>query len=251
MNTNFGIVIQARTGSTRLPHKMVLPFYNNKTLFQIVVENLLQIFPKEKIILATTVSTKDDVLVNISEQLGIKVFRGSEENVLDRFVNAAEKYNLTHLIRVCADNPFLLQKQLGQLREYGEKSSADYLAYFFTNGLPSIKTHSGFFAEWVSLNALKKVAELTTEKVYIEHVTNFIYANPELFTIEKMQVPDEDFCGKVRLTIDTIDDFEMCKMAYEVLLNQKNISIESIKELVLSDSSYLEKMKILIQQQTK
>ncbi len=251
MSFNFGIVIQARTGSTRLPNKMVLPFYNNKTLIEIVIENLLQAFPKQKIILATTTNAKDDILADTANTLGINIYRGSEENVLDRFVKTAEYYNLTHLIRVCADNPFLIRSQLQQLSDYGQNSNADYVAYFFKNGLPSIKTHSGFFAEWVSVNALRKISALTNEKLYLEHVTNFIYSNSDLFLIEKLEISDEEFCGKVRLTIDTKDDFEICKNIYSILSSQNNVSMESIKELILSNSSYLEKMEILIQQQTK
>lgn len=251
MAVNFGIVIQARTGSTRLPRKMVLPFYNDITLIEVVINNLLQIFPKEQIVLATTTSTNDDFLVDIAKTSGINVFRGSEENVLERFIKAAEYYDLTHLIRVCADNPFLIQKQLQQLSDCGQNSNADYVAYFFKNALPSIKTHSGFFAEWVSVDALKKVASNTNEKLYIEHVTNFIYANSKLFLIEKIDVPDQEFCDKVRLTIDTIDDFEICKYIYTTLPSRKNITLESIKEIVLSNSLYLEKMQVLINQQTK
>lgn len=251
MLKKIGIVIQARTGSTRLPNKMLLPFYDNKTLIEVVIDNLLQIFPTDKIVLATTTDTKDDVLADIAKVSGVLVFRGSEDNVLDRFIKAAEYYGFSHLIRVCADNPFLIQEQLKQLFDYGEKSNADYLAYFFANGLPSIKTHSGFFAEWVSVDALKKVAKHTDEKLYIEHVTNFIYANPNLFLIEKIAVPEEEFCGKVRLTIDTIDDFEICKNIYTILSGRKNITLESIKEIVLSNTLYLEKMQTLINQQTK
>jgi len=63
-NTQWAIVIQARTGSTRLANIMVLPFYDGKSIFQIVIETLIAVFPKEKIILATTINPKDDVLIS-------------------------------------------------------------------------------------------------------------------------------------------------------------------------------------------
>lgn len=248
---NWALVIQARTGSTRLPNKMTLPFYENKSLLEIVIDNLLEVFPKEKIILATTTNNTDTVLVEMAVKKNISVFRGSENNVLERFTETAEYYNLTHIIRVCADNPFLLQEQLKQLSEIGCESSCDYVAYFFNNSLPSIKSHSGFFAEWVSVNALKKIMTLTSDKLYLEHVTNFIYSNPQKFTIQKIEMPEEDFCEKVRLTIDTKEDFEMSKNFYRILVNQKNNLMQSIKELVLSNPIYLEKMQMIIQQHTK
>lgn len=245
------VIVQARTGSTRLPSKMILPYIEKKCLAEVVLENLIQIFSKEKVILATTTNPNDDALETIATKMGVKCFRGDEDNVLDRFIKAAGENDLTHIVRVCADNPFVLQQPALNLWEYGHQSNADYIGYFFSSGLPSIKSHSGFFAEWVSVEALKRVSDLTQEKLYVEHVTNYIYANPELFTIEKMTIEDEDFCGKVRLTIDTQEDFNISTELFETFANFEEITVESLKDAVMKNPDYLERMQRVIQQQTK
>ena len=86
---DFKIVIQARSGSTRLPNKMNLTFYKNDTILDIIIKGLLEIFDKSQIILATTENVKDDLIVNTGNKYGVHVFKGNEHNVLDRFINAA------------------------------------------------------------------------------------------------------------------------------------------------------------------
>jgi spore coat polysaccharide biosynthesis protein SpsF len=100
------IIIQARTGSTRLANKMLKPFYQNQTILQIIIENLKRDIDLP-IILATTNNPNDDCLEQVAEENGIFCFRGSEENVLQRFIDAAHQYQVDVIIRVCADNPFL------------------------------------------------------------------------------------------------------------------------------------------------
>jgi len=80
----------------------------------------------------------------------------------------------------------------------GATSSADYVAYFFKDNLPTIRSHSGFFGEWVKASALKEAALRTSDKFYHEHVTNFIYGHEDIFSIEKHRMPEEEFCRKGR-----------------------------------------------------
>ena len=101
------IIIQARTGSTRLPQKMILPFYENEGIFSLILNRLTSNFKKENIILATSSNPNNDVLAEIARRYGINCFRGSENDVLQRFIDAANQFNATKIIRVCADNPFL------------------------------------------------------------------------------------------------------------------------------------------------
>lgn len=250
-HSNWVVVIQARTGSTRLPNKMLLPFHDGKTIFEIVIETLLSVFPKDKIVLATTVNPKDDTLANIAERFGIAAYRGSEEDVLSRFIDVVEKFNLDAVLRICADNPFFIRENLKEIAAHGEKSDADYLAYFFKDNLPTIRSHSGFFGEWVSAEALKEAACRTQDKFYHEHVTNFIYGNEDIFKIEKLQMPEEDFCRSVRLTIDTEEDFNMAQEIYSMFENKNEITIAKLKTIVANHPEYLQKMQRIISQYAK
>lgn len=252
MDKDFGIILQVRLGSTRLPNKMLLPFYNEKSLLQIIVENLISIFPKENLIIATTNNPIDDKLVESLGDYELNIFRGDENNVLKRFIDAAAHYQLKSLMRICGDNPFLLNKYLLKLLDVGLNSNADYLAYFYQDGLPSIKSHNGFFAEWVKVEALKKVVKLTEDKLYLEHVTNYIYAHPETFKVDKINIPKEDFCRKIRLTIDTKTDLETSIFVYDTLKkNGKSITLKNIEELLGQYPELLLEMSKIIKEQKK
>ena len=171
-----GIIIQARLGSTRLPEKMILPFYKNKGILEILIEKIKLSFPNIPVILATTDNANDDRLALLGEKLKILVFRGEEQNVLKRFIDAALKYDIDKIIRICADNPFLDMLYLKNLIKEYDDSSYDYISFKTSRDLPTIKTHYGFWTEGVMLTALKKIKKLTGEKIYLEHVTNFIYS---------------------------------------------------------------------------
>ena len=99
--------IQARTGSTRLHNKILLPFDGEKCILDILIGNIKAVFPEMCIVLATTVRKQDDVLEETACKLGIHCFRGDEDNVLDRFIKAGEAFGLDRMVRVCSDNPFL------------------------------------------------------------------------------------------------------------------------------------------------
>ena len=91
-----GIVIQARTGSTRLPNKMLLPFHASKGILELLLEKLRNSFNNLPIIVATTTNNRDDVIVELCLKNKIKYFRGSENNVLQRFIDVANKFSLTN-----------------------------------------------------------------------------------------------------------------------------------------------------------
>ncbi len=230
---------------------MVLPFSKGKSIFQIVIETLLSVFPKERIILATTVNPKDEALQSVAQSYGINAYRGSEDDVLSRFTDVAEHYDLDAVLRICADNPFFIKRNLLELADKGVKSDADYVAYFFEDNLPTIRSHSGFFGEWVSANALKRAADMTADKFYHEHVTNFIYGNEGDFKIEKHTMPEEEFCRNVRLTIDTDEDFKTAIEIFAKFEEGEEITIKKLKEIINQNPEYLVRMREIISRYTK
>ena len=102
----FAFMIQARLGSTRLPGKILLPFYKNRSILDLLIEKLQQV-SGAKVILATSISPLNDELEAFARTKNCEVYRGDETDVLKRFIDAAEKYGVEHIIRVCSDNPFL------------------------------------------------------------------------------------------------------------------------------------------------
>ena len=217
---DFKIIVQARTGSTRLPSKMVLPFFEGKGILELLLLRMKKANLGDNIIVATTIDSRDDVICDTAKSVGVEYYRGSEQDVLDRFIRAAKSHKISRIIRVCADNPFLDILALKNLIALGCDSKTDYISYCTSENLPTIKTHYGFWAEYVTVKALEKVAERTNESVYHEHVTNYIYTHPDLFDIKLIPVPASLECRKIRLTIDTLTDFQMQQTIYKAVFCQ-------------------------------
>lgn len=247
-----GLIIQARLGSTRLAKKMLLPFYEDKGILELLLEKITTHIPRHKLIVATTTSALDNDLINICRKLNVDFYRGSEFNVLERFIKAAEENRFTKIIRVCADNPFIDIEQLKQLIKIMETNDLEYCSYKTIKGKPTILTHYGFWAEGVGLNALKKVNQLTTDVFYLEHVTNFIYTNPELFNIRFIEIdPEIEKHKNIRMTLDTIEDFTYLKEIYTESLKNKVNSIADLIKLICSNKNWTNKMELEIKKNSK
>lgn len=200
-----GIIIQARTGSTRLPGKMVMPFYNEQSILEVIIDRFS---PHFKTILATTVSDGDTVLAELAQSKGIDVYRGSEADVLSRFVETGEKHELDIIIRLCADNPFVNLELLKTLVDAYQNE--DYFSFRYSNGKPTILGHLGLFCEITTLETLKKVQSETQDPLFLEHVTNYIYNRPEEYKVRLIDLPTSIHSYEgIRLTVDTKGDFEI------------------------------------------
>lgn len=239
------IIIQARTGSTRLPQKMILPFYENEGIFSLILNRLTSNFKKENIILATSSNSNNDVLAEIAKRHGINCFRGSESDVLQRFIDAANEFKATKIIRVCADNPFLDMDYLNFLLQNFEKTECDYMSFSTSEGTPTIKTHYGFWAEAVTLSALNKVKEMTDESLYHEHVTNFIYANKDVFDVRFFNISEDiEKHDDIRLTIDTKTDFDIQKDIFNKIYKEKqNFNAFDVVGFLNENQQYMKIMK--------
>ena len=216
-------------GSSRLPGKILKTFYEDQTLLDTLLNSLHKI-KDVKIIVATSEDSNNDSLENYLKNKNELVFRGSETDVLDRFIKAAELYHLDGIIRICSDNPFLDWKGVQRLVEEARKSDADYIGYRINN-TPSILTHFGFWAEYVTLKALKQVAKLTEiNSPAHEHVTFYVYKHPEIFNCSWIECPVYlQGRSDIRLTIDTAEDLVNAQKVYKDLIdNNENFSLEDV-----------------------
>lgn len=250
----FAFIIQARLGSSRLPKKMILPFYNGWSILDIILEKIKLNFPDDLVILATSVNEENDVLEQKAKEKGCLIFRGDENNVLLRFCNAANQYSVNNIIRICADNPFLDVEELKRLKDFAnENLETDYIG-FNIKGVPSIKTHYGFWAEYTTLKTLEKVRELTQEPLYQEHVTNYIYENPSIFNIKYLD-PHSLISNQenIRMTLDTQQDFEVLSEIYSKLYAKykKKFGIPEILNILNENEDYKERMLSEIRQNSK
>jgi spore coat polysaccharide biosynthesis protein SpsF (cytidylyltransferase family) len=252
MTLKIGIIIQIRTGSTRLTNKVLLPFIEDNLLIDVIFEKFISINKKIPVIIATTVSLKDNIIEEYANKYNFSVYRGSEEDVLTRFIDAANHFKVDVIIRVCGDNPFLSIDYIENLiNDFYENPEVDYISYQNKNGIPTIRTHYGFFAELVKLTALKKITEQTHVKFYHEHVTNYIYEHTKNFSVHLLNIPfDEN--DSVRLTVDTFEDFNLSKEIYKYFKElKKEISPENVMNYLNKNSYYIDEMAIQIQKQIK
>lgn len=242
-----GIIVQARLGSTRLPNKMILPFRKDKGILEVLLIRLLEAIDTEQfpIILATTQNPLDDDLEEIGNRLGVAVVRGSENDVLNRFLVAAKAYNIGNIIRVCADNPLLDMALLKQLIIRSQKGNYDYYSFATSTLKPTILSSYGFWGESVKLEALERVAEQTKEALYREHVTNYVYTHQDQFNVHFDLIdPEIEKLNNIRLTVDTKADFELVKEIYRILKeNDSDFSSNSILKLIASRPEWTEIME--------
>ena len=249
---NIGIIVQARLGSTRLPGKLLLPFSEGKTLLEFVLNRFASV-ENIKVIVATSVNSNNDALEVFLKEKGFLVFRGDEDDVLERFIGAADAYGLDGIVRICSDNPFLDSDAIKCLVSSAyENPNCDYVG-FRINDKPSILTHFGFWGEYVSLNALKRVREITDEQSAHEHVTYYVYQHEEMFNCKWLKAPAFlEGRNDIRLTIDTIEDLENAKKLHSSLLSSVgNYNLKDIVDYLDSHSDLTDSMVRIINENRK
>jgi spore coat polysaccharide biosynthesis protein SpsF len=238
---NLGVIIQARLGSSRLPGKILLPF-GDSTLIEEIWRKASQLgLPT---VVATTANDRDNRLVEFLQLKRINYSRGSEENVLERFISAGEEYGFSHVLRICSDNPFLNFEYLKKLvRQFDAYSNYDYVSFEY-NEKPSILSHFGIFAEIVSMSALYKIREkFNANRLYQEHVTIGVYSNPDLFRINLIPLESEYYqLSGLRLTIDTQADYEVMQLAYE-RYGDRLFNFLSFAQSIIKDQELVGMMK--------
>ena len=241
-------IVQARLGSTRFPNKVRKIIYEDKTVLDLCLENLKPL--GYKIIVATTANPKDNEIIEIAERNMADWFRGSEENVLERYVLCAEEFGVSQIIRITSDNIFV-QSQLIKKIIDAIKPNLDYISYMIGNK-NVVLTHWGLFGEYVTLNALKKVLTLNPSIKSREHVTYHIYTHQKSFNVKYLPVPSELNRTDIRLTIDTIGDYKICKQIYGDLRKKKvEPTYINIIEYLDQNPAILSKMDINIKEISK
>ncbi len=129
----------------------------------------------------------------------------------------------------------------------------DYIS-FDIKGSPSIKTHYGFWAELVTFEALKKVQSLTDEKLYREHVTNYIYENSDIFKVQFIEttIKNEILEQNFRLTLDTKEDFKTIKFVINELGKKpQDIRVEDVYNTIKNNKEIINNMLIQIEKNSK
>ncbi len=203
MNPRNVAIIQARMGSRRFPGKM-LARLGGIALLEWVVRRLLRATTLAQVVLATSDRDSDYALAELATRLGIAVFRGSEADVLGRFVGAASMARADNVVRICADNPFIDPAEVDRLVRYFAENPCDY-ACNHQDRLGS-KYADGFGAEILSAALLGKIAANALEPRHREHATLYLWDHASEYTLTAVAAPAELAFPKLRFDVDTPDD---------------------------------------------
>lgn len=197
MKNRIGMVLQARMGSTRLPGKVLMPL-GGTTLLGWIVQRLRDLpWP---LVVATSDQVQDDAIARECEQMDVRCFRGSEQDVLDRYYRCAVAYGFSHVIRLTGDNPCPDTEALQQMMALHLASAADYTHSF--GDLPI-----GVGMEVFKFEALQDSWREGHATHHREHVNEFIIEHPSRFRTMKLEMAPSKHAPNLRFTIDTQEDY--------------------------------------------
>jgi spore coat polysaccharide biosynthesis protein SpsF len=201
-------IIQARMGSSRLPGK-VLTDIGGATMLAQVVRRLRAAQRIAEVVIATSTAADDDTVVCEAGRLGASVSRGSETDVLSRFLGAARAYRADAIVRVTADCPLLDAGVVDQVIE-ALTDEVDYASNTHERTYPR-----GLDAEALHRDTLERIARLGTSPAAREHVTAFVMEVPSLFRVAHVRGEADD--ADLRWTVDTAEDLAMVRTLYDEL----------------------------------
>lgn len=179
-----------------------------------VVDRARAIAGVDEVVVATSVEAEDDAVEVLCAERGWRSFRGSREDVLDRYYRAAEAVGAAHVIRVTADCPLLDHEEAGRVVSTHLATNADYTHNItvWGSGMPL-----GTGTEIFTADALARSWREGHEPHHREHVDEYVGDHPELFHVERVDAPDSIRAPELRLTVDTPADLELLRAIYAEL----------------------------------
>ena len=232
-----GCIIQARMGSTRFPGKILENLDKKNTVLDFVIRQLQSSELLDKIIIATTVLKRDDIIEKISKNHGLDYFRGSENDVLDRYYQCAKKFSVDTIVRVSSDDPLIDPKILDKGIQIFNSKSFDVLS---TN-----KPHTfpyGLDFEIFSFSSLEKISKEANLPSEREHVTSFFYSHKKDFQI--FNYKHEKNMSHIRCSLDHYEDLiflrELVKKIQHrpILLNDILLAVKADPKLLEINGKY-------------
>ncbi len=205
-------IVQVRMNSQRLPGKALMPLAG-LPLLQMLLLRLGKAKSVDRLVVATSTAQNDDALASMCKEMKIACVRGSESDVLGRFIYALEEHPATAAVRICADNPLTDPELVDDLIKHFYRGNFDY-AY---NNFPECGYPDGVGAEIVSAKILRQVAHKAQEPQDREHVTLYIKRHAGEFRIGRISTPAHLHRPEIRLDVDHPEDLRFLRTLCEVL----------------------------------
>lgn len=218
-------ILQARTSSSRLPRKVLLPILEQPMLFR-HIERLNRCTTINQLVVATSIDPSDDALAAACEERGIRYFRGSLNDVLDRFVQAARCYVPEAVVRLTGDCPLADPAVIDNVIRFFWAGNYDYASNCLPPTFPD-----GLDVEVMRFSCLEEAAREATLPSHREHVTPFLRAYPERYRLGNYINPTD--LSHLRWTVDEPEDFDFVSRIYERLYPKRpHFSMDDILKLI-------------------
>lgn len=201
-----GCIVQARMGSTRLPGKVLMDL-GGKPVLRHVLERVAAVPSIRRIVVATSREPQDDIIDRTCEEWGYPCYRGSEQDVLDRFYRAAALSQLTAVVRITADCPLLDPMVTERVVQQFLRSGADYASNVHPPTFPD-----GLDCEVIKIDALEEAWDEAGDSFSREHVTPFVWKQPDRYRM--VNVESTGNYSDLRWTVDTREDLEQARQLY-------------------------------------
>jgi len=214
--------------STRLPEKVMMRICG-KPMIQWQISRITKANLIDEIVVLIPNTQKNDVLADFLESINVKIYRGSHENVYDRFFQASRLFPSQNIIRLTADCPLVMPELLDEMITYFNRSNLDYLSNTLTETFPD-----GLDIEIFSSTTLHKLNEFNLNEAEKEFVTYGIYTRPDIFKLENFE--NSSKLGNERWTVDYPEDFEFVKKVFEYFQNRiSEFNIQDVLSYVKLD----------------
>ena len=212
-------------GSSRLPGKVLMEI-DSKPVLQILIERLSGSKYIDEVIVAATTNPSDDKIEELCKNMNVNIYRGSEDDVLGRVVNAVESVKGDLIVEITGDCPLMdpevadavIEEYVSNYPEYDYVTNIGYIK----NAVREIPL--GMDVRVFSFNDLKQISELTDDKEDREHVSLYFFrTGKDKYKLHNITTPDKwkrDY--KPRLCLDTSEDFEVIKIIHESLVKEKS-----------------------------
>ncbi|MEK4076516.1 glycosyltransferase family protein [Paenibacillus sp. FSL M7-0656] len=223
---NITAIIQARLGSSRLPAK-VMKTLEDKSVLGHVITRVRAIPLVNNVVVATTNAIEDEEICKEAKRYKVDCYKGSINNVLKRYYEAAKLSNADVIVRITSDCPLIDPNISNKVIKYFINSHIDYLSSGLSNTFPR-----GLDTEVFTFQALEKAHEESTKEYELEHVTPYIYENPDLFRI-RVYSNEQNF-SHYRLTLDTIEDWKLISEIYKKLYTGRVFGLDDTIHLLQS-----------------
>jgi len=201
--------IEARMTSSRLPGKVLMPVLG-KTMLHYLVMRLRASPSIDEIVLATTINKADDPLVEFADNENLKVFRGDEDDVMERVIGAADYADADVVVEITGDCPIIDPEIIEQTIRMFKTNNVDYVSNGFTRSYPD-----GMDVQVFKLSSLKKSASMTNDALEHEHVSLHMCRHPEIFPQINLTAPPSLHWPELGLTLDEKDDYDLLKLIIE------------------------------------